>query len=338
MNKLLSIFGMTIPLTARFNRPADDAGGETPAEKSPESKGGAAADEVKLSRKDYDDLIALKTKVPELTSQLEGATKVRTAMHRIIKGEGTPAEKSAAMTELLSDAGYTAEQIAEYMKTNAPSSRGNGKGRGRRQEVEDDEDEEDEADPRDQEIAELKAQTQQLSQAQKETRLRELRSILGTQTTAVLTGKNTALGKVMAALTANSEGLEGAELEGIDYTRAQIREELERKTIERVNLRRQKHGGNVDENWFAEEAAKAGEEVARKYRPLVIGLPSRIGRSPDTEDGTEQLLTSEPVKAPKYEKGLNTETAKASLTNWAADMLGREAAKESRNGKSVTAV
>jgi DNA-binding transcriptional MerR regulator len=325
MNKLASLLGFT-PTFAFRNRPDGDgstggggAGAAPAAPATPKDDG----DFIRVPRKDYDELVGSKAKVGELSTQVQGLTKIRTQMHGILRGNLPDDQKEVALREVMQDAGYSPEEINRALK--AQLGGGDDEPRGRKGQ---------EPDERDEEMARLRDENKQILEQQRQTRLRELRGLLKNATVSVFENQGGAFGKLIATIDQNSKGLEGEDFVQTKEMRKMMMEELEQLTTAQVSQRRQREG-TFDEAWFEEEAAKVGEKLARKYRPLVITLPSKIGRGVETDGETDVLLAQEPKKAPVYAKGLSQEDGKKQVTDWAADMLMREAAKDRRGQPSA---
>lgn len=113
----------------------------------------------------------------------------------------------------------------------------------------------------------------------------------------------------------NHEGLKllferGKELDpdtSDDDRLAMFREDLTEATM-RLLRTRKAAGGQFQEDWFAEEALKAAELVAKRYR-TVIGDPTKLTRAPETGSGETNLYVTKPPEDPKFEVGKDNEAS-----------------------------
>lgn len=307
---LAAIAGTAYPVTARF------ADGDPDPSTDKGSGGGApASDKVTLTKADYEALVAAKT-------NLEGATKERDTLKgrwenttKILRGDLPAAEKADALRSVLKDAGYSDKAIQKYINENveadeepAPANR---RGRQRAEDEEVDENED---------LSTIKAQQAQIIEQQRAMRLRELQGLLETETSKHLSSK-AGLGDILSKLRTSAAQLEGEDASGVEETISEISKEFKDRVTAQLHARKQATG-RFDESWFAEEAKKASDALSKKYKPLVIPHPSRLGRSGET-DGDDFLLPDKPVELPDPKKKMSAEDLKAKVTDWASDKLLR---------------
>ena len=167
----------------------------------------------------------------------------------------------------------------------------------------------------------IKQQQAQIIEQQRAMRLRELQGLLESETSRHLSSK-AGLGDILSKLRASASQLEGESASGVEETIAEISKEFKDRVTAQLHARKQATG-RFDEAWFAEEAKKASDALAKKYKPLVIPHPSRLGRSGET-DVDDFLLPDKPVELPDPKKSrLSAEDMKAKVTDWASDRLLR---------------
>jgi hypothetical protein len=318
ITSLLSVLGMDTPLTARF---AD--GNDDPSTDKGTGGGAPASDKITLSKADYEALVAAKSTLDNTTKErdtLKGRWENTT---KILRADLPAAEKADALRAVLKDAGYSERAIQTYLAQNLgddddtddePTPR-NRRGRQRPDEDEDEDDE------RSRDLATIKQQQEHIIEQQRSMRLRELQNILETETSRHLNSK-TGLGDVLSKLRASASELEGESAEGVNGTIEEITKEFKDRVTSQLHARKQATG-RFDESWFAEEAKKASDALAKKYRPLVIPHPSRLGRSGETDGPDDFLLPDKPVDLPDPKKRMSAEDLKMKVTDWATDKLLR---------------
>ena len=303
----LSLFSFGAPLTARFDRPEDSPSGGGGGEPKTEPK----TDSVTLSKAEHEALIAAKT-------SLDAATKERDTLKgrwdnttKILRGDLPASEKADALRAVLKDAGYSEKAIQTYIAQNVtddeeetPTPR-NRRGKAA---------EEDEVDD---DLETIKQQQAQIIEQQRSMRLRELQSMLESETSRHISSK-TGIGDIFEKLRASASQLEGESASGVHETIAEITKEFKDRVTQQLHARKQATG-RFDESWFAEEAKKASDALAKKYKPLVIPHPSRLGRSGETDGADDFLLPDKPVDLPDPKKKMSPEDLKAKVTDWATD-------------------
>ena len=131
-------------------------------------------------------------------------------------------------------------------------------------------------------------------------------------------------------------------LETLDQTRGRdhaagawraLQEQVRETTLRNLYSRRDAAGGTFNEDWVAEEAAKAAKAIAGNYR-TVIGDIDGLGRSPET-DGELEFLKSKPeVKAPEFKKGMDRGEVDKNVRDFNVDALSRMAADAAAGGET----
>lgn len=307
---LQSTLGFGIPLQSRSNRPEGEggSGGGTPVEPAAAPTGGG--DTVSVKRAEYDAFIASGTKLKDAETKVSTLEKRWNNVEKVVRGDLAPEEKAESVKTMLSDMGYSQKQIEAYLKQNVSDEPPTRRGK----------DEDEDVDPRDAEIAQLKQGQQALLEQQRSTRLKELQATLHASTITHLDNPKGKLGEVLVKLKELGEGLEGED--SVEGLRDEIEKEFKDMVTSQVRTRKEATG-RFDEGWFAEEAKKAADIVARKYRPLVIAIPKKLGRTAETGGADDYLLPEKPVETPSYKEGLKRADAEAKATDWAADALLR---------------
>lgn len=340
----LPSFFSPLPLTARF------AIGEAPlvpgAGTEGNAGGGAASDVVTLSKAEYAEMVQAKAERDGLKPDLERLRGVENDAKMMLRGDLDSEAKKEPTRRMLLNAGYTKDQIDAYLnpKQQDPPARRT------RTPVEDPEGEGLE-DPNDARLKGLEEQNKQLLGYQQQQELNRMKGMLDESAGMSMADTSAkGMGSVVTKLRAHAKEIVArAHEDGADPTEmaeaqetakglldleGEIRKEIRDRTTARLQYRRQTTGQWSD-SWFAEEASKAAAELVSKYRPLVIGLPNRIGRASGTEGGEDQFRNVKPVEAPVYKPGMNNANAKAAVTDWAADLLGRASAELSREHSAV---
>jgi len=328
------------PLSARFDRPdppvTDDLATGAAALGA---GGGVSKDVVTLSKAEYAEFVAAKAERDGLKPETERLRGIESDAKMMLRGDLDPAAKAEPTRRMLLNAGYTKEQIDAYLNPKGPAPKGKV-----------DDDETPLEDPNDGRLKQLEEQNKQILNHQQNQELTRMKGLLETSAGFSMadTSDKNGMGVVVARLKANAKAILDAAREGdpAELASAQetangmlnlegeIKNQIRERTTARLQYRRQQTGQWSD-SWFAEEATKAAAELAKVYRPLVIEYPNRLGRASGTESGEDVFRNVKPVEAPVYKPGMNNANAKAAVTDWAADLLGRASAELSRETSAV---
>jgi hypothetical protein len=100
-----------------------------------------------------------------------------------------------------------------------------------------------------------------------------------------------------------------------------MKTELERMTLEALRVRKAR-GETFKMGWFDEEVAKAADSVYAKFRS-VIGDPDKLQRAPETESTQESFVHAKPVEPPTFVKGDDQSTVREKAHSWTTDVLNR---------------
>jgi len=278
-----------------------------------------ATDVVPLSRKEYDDLIAMRTQAEGLQAQAEELRNVERATTVLLTPDAPPETQEAAMRFLMARRGYTPDQIETYVAQTRQPQEPPVEPEPRRRRSEPDPNLEG-VDSK--QVAALQQQLVEMRQSQ-------LQRDLDNSVSAAL-DKHPKLGKLLADVRVEQgQTPEQAREE----TRRMLKNELLRDTLDRLRVRHSAQG-KIGDGQIEMEASAAAEAVAKRYGRFDIGSTSRLGRAPEIESDEDLLLKAPAVKAPEYKPGMTSSEAKGTLVNWAKDHLMRGVAEESRGGKS----
>ena len=110
-----------------------------------------------------------------------------------------------------------------------------------------------------------------------------------------------------------------------------LKSEVESAMMDSLRQRRAA-GETFNSNWFTEEAGKATKFVYDKFRS-VIGDPDKIQRAPETAT-EDSLFNKPPVDPPKYEKGDSMGDINVKTRDWTLDTLLRGAREGAAGGES----
>ena len=131
-------------------------------------------------------------------------------------------------------------------------------------------------------------------------------------------------------------------LMGLDKTRGRehatgayeaIQDQIRKTTLERLYQRRDKSGGEFNEDWIQEEAAQAASDVAKSYS-TVIGDLGQLGRAPETVSEMDAITAKPPVAPPDFKKGMDRGDVDKSVREFNTDALTRLAAEVSAGGET----
>jgi hypothetical protein len=252
----------------------------------------------------------LRGQVGDLRRFQENATK-------LMKGESPDLQ---AAYEVLRGAGFSDEEAREYAQEYVDGEQGGG---GQEEEV-DDEAQLEKMIKRNTREAEARAEA-----AAKEVRDMRLRLL-----------KESMDREVVNSIDRNPEIVKM--LETLDKTRGRdhaagawraLQEQVREATLKNLYARRDASGGQFNEDWVTDEAAKAAKAVAGNYR-TVIGDIDALGRSPETEGELEFLKTKAPVPAPEFKKGMDTGAVEKDIRSFNVDALSRLALDETAGGET----
>lgn len=105
-----------------------------------------------------------------------------------------------------------------------------------------------------------------------------------------------------------------------DTAVASVQQRIRERTFERLEARNRQSGGKFDRRWITEEVANARKDVLSSVRS-VIGDSSLIGRSAETAGGPDisRLRKQAPVARPR----ISSSTPESAVDDWLGDSLIR---------------
>lgn len=253
---------------------------------------------------------------------------------KLFRGDVPQDERTEAMQNILTQLGYSDEQISAYIGaiSNQPAEADPDEEEDEVEEIdlpdlpEDGDDIEDEApetsggskertmsDEQERVLRqELEAQRAELHKM----RVRELRERLDSELNRVIE-RNPEIQKLLTA----SRTLRGDE--GVEQAKSTLRSQLERGALERMQARRAT-AGTFEDAWMSEEVDKAAEPVLGTFRS-VIGDIDKLGRSSETVTGldAQEILRSKPVPEPEYKEGATISDIESQVKSFASDTIKR---------------
>lgn len=252
----------------------------------------------------------------DLVDEVSSLRDFRESATRFMRREGEPHELAEAASKMLAGAGYNDEEIKQYVaEWNNASA-----------ETEDGVEEE----PETQEEPRMTQENDpRYEQLQRETRQMRLRLMQQEMQKGVVDAidSNGEIAKMLTGLD-KSRGREHA-----TGAYQAIQDQVRKATLDRLYERRDKSGGQFNEDWIQEEAAQAAAEVARSYA-TVIGDLGQLGRTPETVTEMDTIAAKPPVPAPEFKKGMDRSTVDTTVREFNTDALSRLALEISAGGET----
>lgn len=235
----------------------------------------------------------------------------------LLRGQEDPVAREASVRHVMSEEGYTPEQIEDYVmqlreESNQPTGGSQGMEPGMEAPTPSGVFGENDFQSPQPSYDDLRRRVDEMEGRQNQTNVEQMRVRLDQEVSKTLDGHHG-----LRILLEKSQVLNG---EG-DEARKYIAEELERQTMDFLRVRKAR-GEAFNPGWFAEESAKAAEAVFKKYRS-VIGDPDKLQRAPETESGQESLLRKPPLPPPTYERGDGRAGADEKAHDYTVDVLSR---------------
>ena len=301
------------PPTGRFGAlleedKAGEGSTETPIEEPKPPTGGGGEDGVRLSRKEYDELVAargerdlLKPKV----SELEGVWQ---DVEAIIRSDTTPEKKSASTRKILARAKYSSEQIEDYIAQTFGQEGHSSRGKPDREGE----------DSAGEELRRLRGEVEN-------DRLQSLNDRMSLHLDRAL-DSHPEVTKLIADVKA-SQGEDAA-----TALAEVLREEVDVKTKALLRDRKAK-AGRFEPSMIDATVPEAAKAIVKKYRSVMPDV-SKIGKSGETDSGEDEFLATKPVPPPKYKNGMHMGTAHEQALEFTKDSLRRMSAEAGRGGSS----
>jgi hypothetical protein len=217
-----------------------------------------------------------------------------------------------AFRRVLGEAGYSPQQIEEYLEMVEGQRAGGGEEGEKEEEV------------KGRGSEEWERESRELRNQVKKTRHSQLRRELRESVEAGMAGREI---RGMVEAVREIKGEKAAkEFEGF------VREDLERMTLERVQGRYDQRGGAFEDEWIGEEARGAAKELEKKYRSGIAD-PGKIGRVAETVTG-DWLKGKKPVEAPEFKPGMDRGDLAKQVNEFTEDALLRLVSDAESGGKT----
>lgn len=262
------------------------------------------------------DLIEQANRARDMEQQVQGLQRFRENATKLMRGESPDAQ---AAYEVLRGAGFSDDEARQYAQEYVDGEDGGDQ----------------EADVSEEaQIEQMLKKTTRAAEERAEAALRQTNE-LRLRLLKEQMDKN-----VVSAIDGNPEIVKM--LETLDKTRGRehaagawraLQEQVRETTLRNLYSRRDAEGGRFNEDWVADEAAKAAKAVAGNYR-TVIGDIDGLGRSPETEGELEFLKSKPEVKAPEFQKGMDRGTVDKNVREFNVDALSRLAADAAAGGET----
>lgn len=274
----------------------------------PPSAGGD--EKISLPRSEYESLVQLKAKLPELETKAKKADELEGNFKTLFSKNVDQAERQKLVIQRMRAENYTDEEIRDYLgaEEEEPETRGNGRGEN-------------------EELKQVKGELSTMGNALRQHALERAQETLqnGIETTLNGAVKLQQTLKDLAEVDAESKKI--AE----DLVPA-IQAEARAQAIQMLTKKRQA-GERLSNQEMAKVAREATAATVRKYE-LILGKASRIGKAPQMDD-LAGLANSTPVPTPKFNPNATRDQVERENEAWALDYLTREAATLSADNGRV---
>jgi len=263
------------------------------------------------------DLMRQAAQANQLQGRVQDLTRFQENATRLMRGEAPDAQ---AAYEVLRGAGFSDQEARQYAQEYVDNEQGGGGQEGNVSEEE--------------QIERMLKQTTRAAEERAEAAIRETREVRLRMLKEQM-DKN-----VVQAIDRNPEIVKM--LETLDKTRGRehaagawraLQEQVREATLKNLYARRDASGGQFNEDWVTDEAAKAAKAVAGNYR-TVIGDIDGLGRVPETDGELEVLKTKPPVAAPEFKPGMDRGVVDKNVRDFNVDALSRLAADVEAGGET----
>tara|TARA_R100000655_G_scaffold84164_3_gene123776 strand:- start:2442 stop:3359 length:918 start_codon:yes stop_codon:yes gene_type:complete len=268
------------------------------------------------------DLLAAQQRSSELEQQVGQLNDFKSSTMQLMSNEVSDEGRMRAARVVLSESGYSPQQIEEYMSQYSDAVNGGS------EEPEESPEEPDFTEgetPMNYQDEEARRQAEATSEELRQYRLsmlqREMRQ-----------GVNNALdtNKDVDVLLGRLKS--GDNSEAFDKARSSFEEQVHEQTVKMLQDRKSREG-NFSEAWVGPTAQEATEKVLSTYR-TVIGDIDSIGRAPETVSGESTFASKPPVPEPEFKAGMTRGDVDTSVQNWNTDVLSRLAEDSSASDES----
>ena len=282
-------------------------------------------DEIEVDGRIYtlSDIMQAKEQLESMSSEVESLRAFKESTNQLMSDNLGWDQKMQAARVVLSESGYTPEQIETYIQDyqGVMEEEDN-----TFEETEEDEPvmqyepEEIQDDPR---IDEARSMARQSSAELKAYRLQMLQREMDRGIKNAI-DTNGDISVLLGRLPENQEGQDNA--------KARLQQQVHDQTLRYLQERKAREG-TFSEAWVDEAAERATNEVVGTYRTVIGDLDS-IGRSPETVSGEPTLSSTPPVPEPEYKEGMNRGVVDKSVNDWTTDALSRLADETSAGEES----
>jgi|TARA_R100000458_G_C8274661_1_gene249672 hypothetical protein len=268
------------------------------------------------------DLLAAQQRSTELEQQVGQLNDFKSSTMQLMSNEVSDEGRMRAARVVLSESGYSPQQIEEYMAQYSEAVNGGS------EEFEESPEEPDFTEgetPMNYQDEEARRQAEATSEELRQYRLsmlqREMRQ-----------GVNNALdtNKEVDVLLGRLKS--GDNSEAFDKARSSFEEQVHEQTVKMLQDRKSREG-TFSEAWVGPTAQEATEKVLSTYR-TVIGDIDSIGRAPETVSGESTFASKPPVPEPEFKAGMTRGDVDTSVQNWNTDVLSRLAEDTSAGDES----
>lgn len=262
------------------------------------------------------ELLRQAQEANQLRGQVGDLQKFRENATKLMKGESPDLQ---AAYEVLRGAGFSDEEAREYAQDYVDGETGGGQ---------------------EEEVDDMSKIEQMLKRSTREAEARAEAAAKEARDVRLRLLKEQMDREVVNSIDRNPEIVKM--LETLDKTRGRdhaagawraLQEQVREATLKNLYARRDTAGGQFNEDWVADEAAKAAKAVAGNYR-TVIGDIDALGRSPETEGELEFLKAKAPVAPPEFKKGSDRGEVEKDLRSFNVDALSRLAVDETSGGET----
>lgn len=272
------------------------------------------------------DLMQAQSQVNDLQGQVNQLNEFKQSTVQLMSNNTNEDQRLSAARVILSESGYSAPEIEEYMNDYQSALQTESVGG------------EQQPDFTQEETADLPAgesmnyqdseARQQAAQANEELRQYRLQMLQK----EMRQGVNNALDTNKDVDVLLSRLKSGDNTESYDNARTSLQQQVHDRTVKMLQDRKAREG-SFNETWVEDAAAKATNEVLGTYR-TVIGDIDSIGRSPETVSGETTLSSKPPVPEPEFKPGMTRGDVDTSVKNWNTDVLSRLAEESSAGDES----
>lgn len=275
----------------------------------------------------------------EARSKVEGLEQYRDQARVLLTGDGEwTQERETATRALMADAGYSDAAIDAWVQQNsqAPTNEGGitgGPEEGGQQQEEppvaepEKKSNEEEKSP---EVLALEGQVRALQdridkseERGAEERADRLSRRLDQASSGMLDSH-----KDIGVLLGKATELNGADDD--EKRRNEISGEIRERMVQGLRDRANR-GGKFQDSWIQEEASRAADAVASRYR-MVIGDLANLGRAPETVAGQDEFQLTEPVKPPELDRNASSAERRDAAMKYTTGTLLEMAAELSQGG------